>query len=88
MNSAGSLCKARNSIPDIRDSIDAVIPDSKLRSSFSIAFCRHLIWNSHSPQCRFRTRSGGEELDNNATIVSVRFRTSPASAEVFTFNVE
>ena len=31
----------------------------KLRSSFSIAFCRQRAWNSHSVQCRFRTRSAG-----------------------------
>ena len=64
----------------------SLMPDSRLRSSFSIAFCRQRAWNSHSAQCRFRTRSGGVGLESSAAIFSTRFRTSPTRAEVFTFS--
>ena len=48
----------------------ALMPASRLRSSFSIAFFRQRAWNSHSAQCRFRTRSGGEGLASSAAIFS------------------
>src|ERR1700732_2034018 len=64
-----------------------VMLDSRLRSFFSMAFCRHRARNSHSAQCRFRMRSGGESLDSNEAILPVTFRTSLVRAEVFTFNV-
>ena len=35
-----------------------------------MAFCRQRVWNSHSSQCRFRTRSGGVGLESSAAILS------------------
>ena len=65
----------------------ALMLDSRLRSSFSMAIFRQRAWNSHSAQCRFRTRSGGAALESSAAILSRCFRTSPVRAEVFTLNV-
>ena len=53
----------------------SAMPDKRLRSSFSIAFCLHRAWNSHSPQCRFRTRSGGLPAESNAAIFPVSLPT-------------
>src|SRR5205809_6164247 len=64
-----------------------VIAESRLRSSFSIAFCLHRAWNSHSAQCRFRMSSGGELLAINAAVFRVSIRKSFASAAVFNFRV-
>jgi hypothetical protein len=61
-----------------------VIPASRLRSSFSIAIFRQRPWNSHSAQCRFRTRSGGVRLPRSVVIASRCFCTSPDMAEVLT----
>ena len=60
---------------------------SRLRSSFSRAFCRQRAWNSHSPQCRFRTRSGGEALVATSAIFDASFRTPPNKPAVLTFNI-
>ena len=60
---------------------------NKLRSSFSRAFCRQRSWNSHSLQCRFRTRSGGEALVATSAIFGASFRTSSNKPSVLTFNV-
>lgn len=60
------------------------MPASRLVSSFSSASRRQRAWNSHSAQCRFRTRSGGVELDSRASIFLRRFRTSPTRVEAFT----
>ena len=55
----------------VRSWLDRLL--SKLRSSFSIALCRQRDWNSHSVQCRFRTKSGGVGLESSAAIFSMCF---------------
>src|SRR2546429_5600816 len=50
-------------------------------------FCRQRSWNSHSLQCRFRTRSGGEALVATSAIFGASFRTSSNKPSVLTFNV-
>ncbi len=60
---------------------------SRLRSSFSTAFFRQRAWNSHSAQCRFNTRSGGEGSDSNAPTFSTTFRASLTNAGSFTLSV-
>src|SRR6516164_4651263 len=62
------------------------MPASRLRPSFSTAFSRHRDWNTHSPQCGFRTSSGREGPASSAKIFSTRLRTSPANAPVFQFH--
>ena len=54
------------------------MPDSRLSSSFSMACLRQRAWNSHWPQCRFRTRSGGELSAKSAVMSLIRFCTSLA----------
>ena len=57
------------------------MPDSRLSSSFSVACLRQRAWNSHWPQCRFSTRSGGELSAKSAVMSLIRFRTSLAREE-------
>src|SRR5262245_35845952 len=40
------------------------------------------VRNSHSPQCRFRTRSGAELLATSSVSFPVDFRTSPSRPAV------
>src|SRR6516164_4567097 len=39
----------------------------RLRSSFSTVFFLQRFWNTHSGQCLFKIKSGGNEADNRAT---------------------
>ena len=49
------------------------MPDSRLSSSLSLACLRQRVWNSHWPQCRFSTRSGGELPARSAVMSLIRF---------------
>src|SRR2546430_7014368 len=71
----------------IRDLTVTGVQTCALPISFSRAFCRQRSWNSHSLQCRFRTRSGGEALVATSAIFGASFRTSPNKPSVLTFNV-
>src|SRR5450631_3329415 len=63
------------------------IPDSRLSSSLSVACLRQRAWNSHWPQCRFSTRSGGVVSAKSAVMSLMSFRASLAKAEVLTLSV-
>ena len=65
----------------------SVMPESRLSSSISSAFCRHWCLNSHSGQCRFRISSGGESLLRRVSIFSVTAFTSLANAPGLTVSL-
>ena len=63
------------------------MPESRLRSSFSVACLRQRASNSHWLQCRFNTSSGGELSVKSAVgVLGYRFFTSLANAERLTLS--
>jgi hypothetical protein len=65
----------------------SVMPESRLSSSISSAFCLHWCLNSHSGQCRLRISSGGELLLRRVSIFSVTAFTSLANSPGLTVSL-